>query len=95
MIDLRLLKKFKVWPIGSKVGLETLKLPPEVIKTLGASILIIKNRPKMTLFDLFAYGPVGPTLLPHPLDIRRPSSGGAMAGKGVSPGNGAFAWALW
>ena len=54
-------------PNRSKVGLETLKFPPEVIKTLGASILIIiKNRPKM-LFDLFAYGPVAPPPPPPPI----------------------------
>ena len=27
--------------------------------------------------------------------IWRPSPGRAMVGRGVSPGNGAFAWALW
>ena len=31
-------KNFKVGANGSKVGLKTLKLPLEVIKTLGASI---------------------------------------------------------
>ena len=47
------LKIFKVGANQSKVELETLKLPPKVIKTLGASISIKKNRPKMTPFRPF------------------------------------------